>query len=145
MRAPQYGRDMAIDAEKGMPLPTRHLTDGWRTVAFINWVFVAAATIAIAITSRTIGRPVWWLGTESNPGSPFLLLLPAVVFIVPLVASVRLPQRIVVASCASSALLIISAAFDISSTPAIALGLGIVGAASLAVSIALFAVARQYR
>ena len=136
---------MAVESEKSIPFPTGQLSDGWRTVAFISWVFTAAATIAIAITSRTIGRPVWWLGSESDPASPLLMLLPAAVVVVPMVAATRQGHRTVSTSLVCSALLIASALVDIGSTPAIAFALAVVSCAALATSIALWAVSRQYR
>ncbi len=145
MTASQYRRDMSADGEMSIPLPHGQLSDGWRTVAFITWIFTAAATIAIAITSRTIGRPVWWLGSESDPATPFLMLVPVAVVVVPLVASVRQGNRTAVISVICSVLLMASALVDFGSTPAIALALAVVGCAAFATSIALWAVSRQYR
>ena len=121
------------------------LSDGWRTVAFITWVLTAASVIAIAITSRTVGRPIWWLGPESDPASPLLVLLPIVTVAIPLYAAGRKPEILPQSGIICSGALLLSAALDVSSSPAIAIAIAIVSVASLSISIALWAVARQYR
>lgn len=121
------------------------LSDGWRTVAFITWVLTAAGIIAVAITSRTVGRPIWWLGSESDPASPLFILLPVVAVAVPLYAAGRKPEILTRAGLISSSALVISSTFDIASSPGVAAGVAIVSTATLSVSIALWAVARQYR
>ena len=121
------------------------LSDGWRTVAFITWVLTAASVIAIAITSRTVGRPIWWLGPESDPASPLFILLPLITVAVPLYAAGRKPEILPLTGLISSGVLLLSSALDISSSPAVAVAVAIVSVATLSVSIALAAVARQYR
>lgn len=44
---------------------------GWRTVSFISWIATLAALVAVAISSRTIGQPVWWLGPRADPHHHF--------------------------------------------------------------------------
>lgn len=121
------------------------LSEGWRTVAFITWIFTASCVIAIAITSRTIGRPIWWLGPESDPSSPLLILIPLVIVVIPLYAASKKPDLLPQVGLACSSALLVSALLDISSSPAIATAIAVVAVASLSVSIALVAIARQYR
>lgn len=121
------------------------LSDGWRTVAFITWVLTAAGIIAIAITSRTVGRPIWWLGSESDPASPLFIILPVVAVAVPLYAAGRKPEILSRVGLICSGALLVSATIDIASSPGVAAGVAIVSIAALSVSIALWAVARQYR
>ncbi len=121
------------------------LSDGWRTVSFITWILSGASLVAIAITSRTIGRSIWWLGPESDPASPVLLLVPLVIIVVPLVVTSRMPRRITVTNLVGSSLLLLTALGDVGSSPAVAAGVALVGALSMAVSVSLLFVARQYR
>lgn len=121
------------------------LSDGWRTVAFITWILTAASVVAIAITSRTIGRPIWWLGPESDPASPVWVLIPLIIVALPLYASSRKPLHLPKWGLMCSVALLASAGLDISSSPAIAIAVAVVAVASLSVSIALVALARQYR
>ncbi len=122
-----------------------NLSDGWRTVSFITWVLAGASLLAVAITSRTIGRSIWWLGPESDPASPLLLLVPVAIIVVPLVVTSKVPRHISVTNVVCSALLLATALVDAGSSPAVAVGVACVGAVSMAVSIALLFVARQYR
>lgn len=121
------------------------LSDGWRTVAFITWVLTAAGIIAIAITSRTVGRPIWWLGSESDPASPLFIILPVVTVAAPLYAAGRKPEILSRVGLICSGALLVSATLDIASSPGVAAGVAVVSLAALSVSIALWAVARQYR
>jgi hypothetical protein len=136
---------MEFDPPQLSPVSSPQLSDGWRTVAFITWVLAGASVLAIAITSRTIGRPLWWLGPESSPASPLFILVPVVIVVLPLVAASKKPRVLAPISVGSSIALIITAVVDIAGTPAIALAIGIVGLAALSVSIALLVIARQYR
>jgi hypothetical protein len=129
-----------------LPRPSQgQLSDGWRTVAFITWILTAASIVAIAITSRTIGRPIWWLGPESNPASPLFILLPLITVALPLYTSTRKPTVFPRLGIICSVALLLSALLDVSSSPAVAVAVAVVSVASLSVSIALVAVARQYR
>jgi hypothetical protein len=121
------------------------LSDGWRTVAFITWVLTAASIVAIAITSRTIGRPVWWLGSESNPAPLLFVMVPLLSVVIPLYFASRNPDSLPIVSIVCSGALLLSALFDVSSSPAVALAIGVISLATLSISIALVAVARQYR
>ncbi len=121
------------------------LSDGWRTMAFITWVLAGASVVAIAITSRKIGRSIWWLGPESDPAPIVFVLLPLLAIAIPLYCASRKPQLLPVLSIASSGALLVSALLDVSSSPAVALASGVVAVSALSVSIALVAVARQYR
>jgi hypothetical protein len=136
---------MEFDPPQVSPPPSPYLSDGWRTVAFITWVLAGASVLAIAITSRTIGRPLWWLGPESSPASPVFILIPLAIVVLPLVAASKKPEVLVPVGMGSSIALLITAVIDISGTPAVALAIGIVGIAALSVSIALLVIARQYR
>lgn len=121
------------------------LSEGWRTVAFITWIFTASCVIAVAITSRTIGRSIWWLGPDSDPSSPLLILIPLVIVVIPLFAASKKPELLPRVGLICSIALLASALLDISSSPAVAAAIAVIAVASLSVSIALVAVARHYR
>lgn len=121
------------------------LSDGWRTVSFVTWVLTGAALLAVAITSRTIGRPIWWLGPPGDPASPLFLLVPVALVVVPLVVTSKMPRSINRANIACSVLLTATALPDVTDSPAVALAVAVVGTVSLAVSVSLLFVARQYR
>lgn len=118
---------------------------GWRTVSIITWVATLAALIAVAISSRTIGQPVWWLGSRVDPAPALLMLVPLTLIVVPLVATWRTPSAMVRTSLICSALLCATAIPDISNSAAIAIAVFIVGFASFLASIAQLMVMRKYR
>ena len=120
-------------------------TSGWRTVSFISWIAVLAAVIAVAISSRTIGRPVWWLGSRFHPAPAIFMLVPLSLIVTPLVATWRAPEIMVRTSVVCSLLLAATAIPDIASSPATALGIVVVALASFLSSIAQVLVARKYR
>ena len=118
---------------------------GWRTVSFISWVAVLAALVAVAISSRTIGRPVWWLGSRFHPAPAIFMLIPLSVVVTPLVATWRAPEIMIPTSVVCSLLLAATALPDVADSPATALGVIVVAFASFLSSIAQVLVARKYR
>ncbi len=136
---------MEFDPPRVAPRTPNELSDGWRTVSFVTWVLAGAALLAVAITSRTIGRPIWWLGPPSDPASPLFLLVPVAIVVVPLVVTSKLPRSINRTNIACSVLLTATAVVDMNDSPAVALAVAVVGAMALAVSVSLLFVARQYR
>jgi len=120
-------------------------SDGWRTVSTITWAGVFAALLAVAISSRTIGRPIWWLGPSSAPASPFFITIPLAIVLVPLVATLRAPRHMTTASWICSLALIATGIVELASNPAISIAVVVIGVAALMESIAVVVVMRQYR
>jgi len=120
-------------------------SDGWRTVSTITWAGVFGALLAVAISSRTIGRPIWWLGPSSTPASPFLITIPLAIVLLPLVATLRYPRHMTTVSWVCSLALIATGIAELSSNPAISLAVVVIGIAALMESIAVVVVMRQYR
>lgn len=125
--------------------PTGRGGEGWRTVAYVNWALVFAATAAVAVSSRTIGRSVWWLGPPSDPAPRWWLVVPVGLVVVPVVAVARGHRRAGLMGIACSVGLGLSALVDASRTPAVATACAIVAAASLLGNLAVWAGLRQYR
>jgi len=126
-------------------LPQSQPSDGWRMVSFLTWIGVLAAVLAVTISSRTIGRSIWWLGPSSNPAPVFYLLIPVLIIGTPLVITLTRPQRMVRVGLVGSIALLVSALPDVGSNSAIALAILVIGLAALASSIALLMVLRKYR
>ena len=128
------------------PAPIEVLpSDGWRTVSTITWAGVFGALLAVAISSRTIGRPIWWLGPSSAPASPLFITIPLAIILVPLVATLRYPRHMTTASWISSLALIATGIAELASNPAISVAVVVIGVAALMESIAVVVVMRQYR
>ena len=120
-------------------------SDGWRTVSTITWAGVFGALLAVAISSRTIGRPIWWLGPSSAPASPFFITIPLAVVLIPLVSTLRYPRHLTTTSWVCSLALIATGIAELSSNPAISIAVVVIGVAALMESIAVVMVMRQYR
>ena len=117
---------------------------GWRTVSIITWLLTFAATTAVAISSRTIGRPVWWLGSASDPAPDGLIIVPIALTVVPIVVSARHVGRAGVTGIACSLALGAIALGDIGDNQTIALAMGGVAICALVANIAVWAGLRQY-
>lgn len=118
---------------------------GWRVVAHITSALVLAGTAAVAVSSRTIGRPTWWLGPSSDPASPLWIALPVAFVALPVVAHVlkmRLAPAISVSCCVG---LVGIALRDAGDSSAVALGLGIVAVSGALAHGAVWVGLRQYR
>jgi len=133
--------EFSTPPDLGTPIPS----DGWRTISTVTWAGVFGAMLAIAISSRTIGRPIWWLGPTSQPASPMWLIVPICLVAFPIFTTLRIPHRMVTTSWVCSVGLIATGLVDISSSPAIALSVVVIGIAALMESIAVVMVMRHYR
>lgn len=134
-----------MEAETQSDIHSGHAPDGWRTVAIITWIAVFGALAVVAISSRTIGRSIWWLGNNSNPAPWFYILAPIALVVIPIESAITRSRHMPLVSVVCSLGIIASALPDLSRTPAIAIGVVMVGIAALTESIALVVVARQYR
>ncbi len=112
------------------------LTNTWRIVAVVSWLLVFFAIIAVAVTSRKIGKPTWWLGPQSNPSFVLLWALPFVAPIASIIAALRFGRVASYIGLGAALLLGAIGAADIHNTPGVALV-----ECAIAVSSALFAIA----
>jgi hypothetical protein len=121
------------------------LADGWRNVLLVTWVGAFAGMIAVAVSSRTIGRPVWWLGSGSDPAPVLFLAVPVALVFLPLAAAMRLPRRAVSVSLACSLALLATGIPDAGDRLAVAVATWTVAGAALLATVAVMVGARQYR
>ncbi len=61
----------------------------WRVLASVSWVGILLCQVAVAVSSRNIGKSAWWLGPESNPQFPLVWALPFAITIAGLIATQR--------------------------------------------------------
>lgn len=136
---------MDFPAPQPHPAHNGGMSDGWRTVSLLTWIGVFGALLSIAVSSRTIGRPIWWLGPTGNPAPMIFLLIPIVLTITPIVVAMRWPRQIVRTGLVCSLALLVTAIADFSRSPAIAWAVSVVAIAALIETIALLLVSRHYR
>lgn len=93
----------------------------WRILATVSWVGILLCQIAVAVTSRNIGKSAWWLGPESNPQFPLLWALPFAITIAGLIATQRPRKYTVFIHLGCVALLVAVAAGDVNNSPGVAM------------------------
>lgn len=115
------------------------LTNTWRRVAVVSWLLVLFALLAVAVTSRNIGKPTWWLGPQSNPSFVLLWVLPFLAPIVSIFAAIKYGNiASFVGLCAALFLGVIGVA-DMRGTPGVAVIECVVALSAALISIATFA------
>lgn len=115
------------------------LTRTWRNVTALSWLVLGLAILALAISSRTLGKPTWWLGPESEPRFFLLWATPFVGPFASIVASLRFSQWATHVSLGSSLVLAIVAVFDLSKSPGVAVGEFVLAGAGLLITVASLA------
>ena len=115
------------------------LTNTWRTVAVVSWLLVFFAIMAVAVTSRNIGKPTWWLGPQSNPSFVLLWALPFVAPIASIIAAIKFGSIASYVGFGSALLLGAIGAADINNTPGVALIECTIAIAAALIAIATFA------
>lgn len=121
------------------------MSDGWRTVSLITWIGVFGALLSVAVSSRTIGRPIWWLGPAGDPAPLLYLVVPVTITLTPIIATMRRPYLVVRSSMLCAIALLVTALPDFADSPAIAWAVSTIAVAALIESIALLVVSRHYR
>jgi len=100
------------------PSSDRELRAPWSGVLTVGWIAVGLALVAIASTSRQVGKPVWWLG-DAVPVSPTVWwIVPLLGPFVAVAASVNRAGTALVASGGASVWVVAVAARDLGVSPA---------------------------
>jgi len=115
------------------------LTSTWRSVAVVSWVLVFFALLAVAVTSRNIGKPTWWLGPQANPTFVLLWALPFVAPIASIIAAIRFGRIASFIGLGSALLLGIIGVADLQGTPGVAIIECTIAVSSALIAIATFA------
>lgn len=104
------------------PAQVGSLTRGWKIAVISTHLAIAGALLVLAISSRMIGKPTWWLGYEAYPAFFLLLVLPFLGPLVVIITTVRVSRFVPLAGIASTVLLAVTGVIDLSNTPGVALG-----------------------
>jgi hypothetical protein len=113
------------------------LSRGWFRIGLVTWVGALFALAATAITSRTVGKPTWWLGPSTDPSSFLTLLVPVTLTVAPAVVIVLAPRIATRAGLACAAGIAVMALFDAGDSPGVALVEAAIAVAGAAISVAL--------
>lgn len=122
-----------------VPKSVQQLTRTWRNVTAASWLVLGLALLALAISSRSLGKPTWWLGPESQPRFIGLWVAPFLAPIASIIASLRFSRWATLVSLVSSLALAAVAVFDLQLTPGVAIGEFILAGAGLLITIASLA------
>jgi membrane-bound metal-dependent hydrolase YbcI (DUF457 family) len=115
------------------------LTGTWRTITIASWLLVFFAIMAVAVTSRNIGKPTWWLGPESNPSFVLLWALPFLAPIASIIAAIKFGHIASFVGFGAALFLGAIGVADISGTPGVALIECAIAISSALIAIATFA------
>ena len=129
------GRD-GLPATDSVLLPG-HLTIGWRWVLAIGWALSVPVLITLADAANTYGKPTWWLSATAMPNG-----WTPVPFVAPLMVTMAATanwRRWPLAALAGVLGLGLTALFDRTRSPSVALGEAILAAAALLTSVACLA------
>ena len=105
----------------------------------ISWLLVTAALASAAVTGRNIGKPTWWLGTESDPAWPVLWVVPFFAPIAVIVSAIAAGRWAPFVGMGASLFLGAVALLDVENTPAVALIEVVIATAALLISFASLA------
>lgn len=122
-----------------IPRSVAQLTRTWRNATAASWLVLGFALLALAISSRTLGKPTWWLGPQSQPRFIGLWITPFLAPFASIIASLRFSRWATLVSFISSVALAIVAVFDLQITPGVAIGEFILAGAGLLITIASLA------
>lgn len=98
---------------------------------------------AVAISSRTTGRSIWWLGPTVDPAPRFFVAIPIVIVLLPMWAAVKRPATAPRAGVICSLLLGATALPDVGDKPGIAVAVLTVAGAAFLASVAVALVDRH--
>ena len=115
------------------------LTRTWRNVTALSWLVLGLAILALAISSRSLGKPAWWLGPESQPRFFLLWATPFLPPLASIIASLRFSRWSPLVSFVAALALGAVAAFDLQNSPGVAAGEFVLAGAGVLISIASLA------
>lgn len=111
----------------------------WAAITVVTWLAVTAALAAVAISSRNVGKPTWWLGTASDPTFVALWFLPFLAPIAAIIAALRHARWASFVGMGASLAIAAIAVVDIESSPGVALMEIVVAACAMTTAIASLA------
>ena len=119
------------------------LTKAWRIAVVITHLLITGSLIALATTAHTVGKPTWWLASQTNGPFSILLIVPFLAPVGVIVIAVRASKFAPLAGLFATAILAATSVIDISRSPGIALGEAILAGCTALTTIAAIAGRRR--
>ncbi len=115
------------------------LTPSWKIAVIITHVLIAGSLLVLAISAHTVGKPTWWLTSQTSGPFTILSIVPFLAPIGVIVTTIRASKFAPIAGLVATALLAATSVVDISRSPGIALGEAILAACTALTTISAFA------
>jgi hypothetical protein len=113
------------------------MSRGWIKVGLVTWLATLLAFVAVAISSRTVGKAAWWIGPSTNTAPFVFLLVPVALIMTPIVTMFYAPERIVRIGSISALFLAGIGLIDIGRSPGVAIIEMVIAASALIGSVAM--------
>lgn len=119
------------------------LTKAWTIAVVITHLLISGALIALAISAHTVGKPTWWLASQTSGPLSILLIVPFLAPAAVIVTAVRASRFAALAGLLATATLAVTSVVDISRSPGIALGEAVLAGCTALTTIAAIAGRRR--
>lgn len=119
------------------------LTRSWTIAVIATHLLISVSLIAFAISAYTVGKPTWWLASQTNGPFSILLIVP---FLAPagvIVTALRASRFAALAGLIATAILAVTSIVDISRSPGVALGEAILAGCTALTTISAIAGRRR--
>ena len=119
------------------------LTRSWTIAVIATHLLITGSLIALAISAYTVGKPTWWLASQTNGPFSILLIVPFLAPAVVIVTVLRASRFAAPAGLIATAILAVTSIIDISRSPGIALGEAVLAGCTALTTIAAIAGRRR--
>ncbi|NBU60814.1 MAG: hypothetical protein EBS27_03455 [Actinobacteria bacterium] len=119
------------------------LTKSWVIAVVVTHLLIAGSLVALATSALAVGKPTWWLASQTNGPFSILAIVPFLAPAAVIIAAVRASRFAALAGLLATALLAIVSVVDISRSPGIALGEAILAGCTALTTIAAIAGRRR--
>ena len=119
------------------------LTRSWTIAVIATHLLITVSLIALAISAYTVGKPTWWLASQTNGPFSILLIVPFLAPAVVIVTVLRASRFAALAGLIATAILAVTSIIDISRSPGIALGEAVLAGCTALTTIAAIAGRRR--
>ena len=119
------------------------LTKSWTIAVVATHLLITGSLIALAISAQTVGKPTWWLASQTNGPFSILLVVPFLAPAAVIITALRASRFVALAGLLATAILAITSIVDISRSPGIALGEAILAGCTALTTIAAIAGRRR--
>ena len=119
------------------------LTRSWTIAVIATHLLITGSLIALAISAYTVGKPTWWLASQTNGPFSVLLIVPFLAPAVVIVTVIRASRFAALAGLIATAILAVTSIVDVSRSPGVALGEAILAGCTALTTIAAIAGRRR--